>query len=440
MAKRKTKKMTETEIIESAIEDALRPGDYIGYNSGWSFVSDIEEVKGKIDNVVRKEPLQAIELLETFIAACYEKAEEIDDSSGSFGNFVEELFCTWVIARQKADFDAKETVDRLLAWMDDDDYGFAYHLERNVSKVLNPKGLKEFATAIRLRFDAEGQKDHHRRQWGETLKTIYAASRDLKSYILICEETELLPVDCEVMAGMLLSRRKPAEALEWVEKGLKIQKGDRLYRGSSYKLDTMKRDILTKLGRPEEALEDAWQNFLKYPDEFSHKELLKHIPKQQRPEWYPRVLEAIKTAELGSAITLLLKLKEKEILAERLRQIPGISLESLSHYTTEPAAKKLAKGYPDVAAKLYQAMGLRIVNAKKSKYYDAAISNFEQAKRCYEKAGLESVWLETVEEVMNNHSRKYSFMPGFEQVVAGKGPSTKPSFIERAKTRGKKNR
>ena len=54
------------------------------------------------------------------------------------------------------------------------------------------------------------------------------------------------------------------------------------------------------------------------------------------------------------------------------------------------------------------------------------------------KAGLESVWLELVENVRNNHSRKYSFMPGFEQVAEGKGPSTKPSFIELAKNTCKK--
>ena len=104
----------------------------------------------------------------------------------------------------------------------------------------------------------------------------------------------------------------------------------------------------------------------------------------------------------------------------------------------ENTAKKLAKEYPDVAAKLYQAMGLRIVNAKKSKYYDAAISNFEQAKRCYIKAGLESTWIELVEDVRNNHSKKYSFIPEFEQVVEEKGPSTRPSFIELANKRAKK--
>jgi uncharacterized Zn finger protein len=107
-------------------------------------------------------------------------------------------------------------------------------------------------------------------------------------------------------------------------------------------------------------------------------------------------------------------------------------------YTINPAAEKLAGDYPDVAAKLYQAMGFRIINAGKSKYYCAALSNFEQAKQCYEEAGLEPVWMKTIEKVMNNHARKYSFMPGFKQMLAGKGPSTEPFIIERAKTRWRK--
>ena len=132
MAGRKSRKLTETEMIESAIENSLRPGEYIDDDYSWSFVSDLEKVKDIIENIVNREPVRAIDLMEIFMAACYEKAEEIDDSSGSFGEFVEALFCSWVSARQKADFEAKETVDRLLAWMDDDDYGFTYYLERKV--------------------------------------------------------------------------------------------------------------------------------------------------------------------------------------------------------------------------------------------------------------------------------------------------------------------
>ena len=43
-----------------------------------------------------------IPLYEIFLSGCYEKAEEIDDSGGNLGMFFEELFCSWIDARQKA--------------------------------------------------------------------------------------------------------------------------------------------------------------------------------------------------------------------------------------------------------------------------------------------------------------------------------------------------
>jgi len=49
--------MIKTEMIESAIESAIRLGDFIGYNEGWSFISDLEKVKEQIDGVADKQPL-----------------------------------------------------------------------------------------------------------------------------------------------------------------------------------------------------------------------------------------------------------------------------------------------------------------------------------------------------------------------------------------------
>ena len=37
--------MIKTEIIEYAIESAIKPDEFIGYNEGWSFVSNLEKVK-----------------------------------------------------------------------------------------------------------------------------------------------------------------------------------------------------------------------------------------------------------------------------------------------------------------------------------------------------------------------------------------------------------
>jgi uncharacterized Zn finger protein len=82
---------------------------------------------------------------------------------------------------------------------------------------------------------------------------------------------------------------------------------------------------------------------------------------------------------------------------------------------------------------LWRGQGLRIINAKKSEYYDAALFNLESAKRCFERAGLHAEWQKTVSHVRADHHRKKGFMPGFERLVEGTGPSDEPSFMEKAK-------
>jgi hypothetical protein len=94
---------------------------------------------------------------------------------------------------------------------------------------------------------------------------------------------------------------------------------------------------------------------------------------------------------------------------------------------------------PDLAARLWRAQGMRIVNARKSKSYDAALANFESVERCFERcferAGLTTEWEKTVSQVRGAHHRKTGFMSGFERLVAGSGPSDAPSFLQRAKAR-----
>jgi transposase len=111
------------------------------------------------------------------------------------------------------------------------------------------------------------------------------------------------------------------------------------------------------------------------------------------------------------------------------------SLEAVSHYATEPAAEKLEKPHPGLAARLWRAQGMRIVNAKKSKYYDAALSNFERARDCYLRAGMAAEWEQTVRKVCAAHFRKSGFIGGFQALAAGARRSEKPSFLESAKER-----
>ncbi|HLF06152.1 MAG TPA: hypothetical protein VI893_03080 [Thermoplasmata archaeon] len=81
------------------MEAALDPGSFIAYRKSWDFIDGLEEVKEQIERLTKTQPRRAVGCCETFIAACYEKANEIDDSGGSFGMFVEDLFCLWTKAR-----------------------------------------------------------------------------------------------------------------------------------------------------------------------------------------------------------------------------------------------------------------------------------------------------------------------------------------------------
>lgn len=442
-----TRRPRRRDPLEAAIEVALQPGRFIAYGAGWDFVSSLAGVATQLAKLLRADPGRAVGLYETFLAGCYEKAEELDDSSGNFGMFVVRLYGDWIKARQAARADGDETARLLLDRMENDPYGFAHTLEREAVKVMNKDVLAAFERQVRARFEATDalkrasdrapRQDpaYTRRRWGEVLRAIYTRQRDVRAYVALCEETGLSVQDCLALATMLKTRRKRDEALAWVDRGLAVEKTHPHGSMARHDLAKLKRQLLTQLGRSRDALEEAWDEFSEHPSTFSYEELMRFVPKAERAAWRAKAMEAAKRADLGSLIELWLETREIERLAERLRTATDAEIEELSHYSTEPAARRLAKSHPDVAAKVYRAMGMRILNAKKSKYYDAALSNFEDAKRCYERSGLQPEWAALVENVRRAHYRKTGFMADFERLAAGHGPSDAPSFLDRARSR-----
>ena len=173
--------------IEHAIELALAPGTFIQDGACFSFVGGLEEVSAKIRDLIATNPARAIALYEAFLAGCGAKADELDDSSGSFGQFAHDLICSWIEARQASEADPDQTVATLLAWMDDDPYAFCYEIERDVVKAFDKAGLSAFERQVRKRFDEAAmaipvpgkppgdQPEYIRRHWDDGLRTIYFA-------------------------------------------------------------------------------------------------------------------------------------------------------------------------------------------------------------------------------------------------------------------------
>jgi hypothetical protein len=73
--------------IERRIELALCPGEFVSDRACFSFVSGLDGVAAEIRSLTRSDPARATTLCEAFLAGCHQKVEELDDSSGSFGQF-----------------------------------------------------------------------------------------------------------------------------------------------------------------------------------------------------------------------------------------------------------------------------------------------------------------------------------------------------------------
>lgn len=441
----------QIDFLVSEIEEALDLDSFIYYQQSWDYVRKLENVKEKIDDLVMKGAAkQCVPIYEMFLSGCYEKAEEIDDSGGNLGMFFEELFCSWVKARQKAGYAAEETVHQILKWMDNDNYGFCYNIEQKLVKVLNRQGLSLFETSIQSRFDkafstakSEGSKriydyPYTVRQNADILKVIYIAKKDIESYLGLCEKIGTTPNDCEHIANIYKERRLFRDALKWVDKGVELENRDNWPNESSWHLPTLKRELLNELGQKKDAFESAWSEFKAGPSEYTYDEMMKYVSKKDREHWHKKAIEEVKKASLPAIIKLCTKTKEWGVLAESISAAEHEDLEAISHYTTVKAAQELEKDHPVEAAKIYRALGMRIVKAKKSKYYGIALDHFLKAKKLYSENDCQEEWLSLVENVRRDHYRKYSFIGDFEKIVSGRYPEYLESFEERTRKRWEK--
>jgi hypothetical protein len=432
----KRRPRTKADPIEQRIEMALRAGEFIHDRACFSFVNGLEDVVASIRNVITTEPARGVALCETFLAGCHGKADELDDSSGSFGQFAQDLICLWIKACQASGGDADRTASRLLAWMDDDPYAFCYEIEQDAAAAFDKSGLAAFEKQIRARFEAASaeQSGYPYRHWGRVLRAIYHAQRNIAAYAALAEQTGLTPPDCLALARLLVTR-KPHEAQAWVDRGRALDRKGQFRSAAAYDLDKFHRELPIKLGRQEEAHEAAWADFREHPSKYSYDDLMKLAPKPARAEWHEKAMDAAQGADLRSLLDLFIHTKEIERLAGLVRGTTDGALEQVSHYATEAAAKRLQKTHAGLAARLWRAQGMRIVDAKKSKHYAAAISNFEHARDCYQRAGLAAEWEETVRRVRASHYRKTGFRGGFEALAKGAKRAQPPSFLDRAKAR-----
>jgi tetratricopeptide (TPR) repeat protein len=440
----------KVDSMGSEIERALMPGGFVQYDDMFRFVEDLERVRDQLVSMVAVNARQALPLYEIFLSGCYDKIEECDDSGGSLAMFFHSLFCGWIEARQKSKRPARETVEQILKWMERDDYGFCYQIEGDIVRVLDQEGyrllVEHFLAAMETGLcDSEVKPpraifeyDNKIRLPALSLKEIYISKEAVQPYAELCERLGFSPRDCEHLAEMEMARQRWNQALAWVEKGLALEPARNWHNEGSYSLAQMKPKILGKLGRKEGALTQAWADFEADPCEMGYVEFMQFVPKDQKAQWRERALTMAEERDLGSFITLCVKTREWKRLAARVHAVKHSELEALSHYCTEPAARALAKKDARAAAKLHRALGLRILNSARSKYYDAALRHFESARKLYLKAGCGAEWQAVATLVQTEHSRKRGFLSDFLSIETNQHQPSRSAFVRKAEERWRK--
>ena len=196
----------------------------------------------------------------------------------------------------------------------------------------------------------------------------------------------------------------------------------------------MRREILKKLGRGTDAFESAWEDYVDAPSVFSFEDLMKYAPKSDRAQCRAKAVAILDGADLADSIPVLVHTKEWDRLAVVVERADRESLMALSHYVTEPAARKIAKTHPSTAAELQTALALRIVEAGKSRYYGAALDHLKAVRKIRFQDGQHEAWKQLAAEIRARHGRKSSFMPGFDRLDASVS-KPEPPFLDRARRR-----
>ena len=433
--------------LERRIEAAFCPGEFVSAQDSFDLVEALESVRKSIAALLPREAKRAAALCETFLAGCAAKADEVDDLHGNFGTSPRASFATGCEPGGRM-ADAAQTVQTLLRWKAKDEHSFFCGIERQLAETFNRVERAAFTGAIRVKFDEElkkaggtgGPRPHYDapyplREATDMLKTIYEAAKDAAAYVDLCHVMGVSPKDCERIAKILQSRGKLGQALEWVEKGLHLESQQKWPNQDASGLGGVKRELLKGLGRHQEALQQTWEEFRSHPGEYSYVDLMGCVPAADRTTWHEKAMEAAETAALGSCVELYTKARELNRLAARVSRSKDEELRGIYYSRAIDAAKKLAKEHPAEAAALYRGQAIHILDSKKSELYRSAVKYFSEARRCYEAAGQGEKWRGLVKSVLQEHSRKQSFLAKFQPLASGEKPVREPSFLTRAKRR-----
>ncbi|MFN3201550.1 MAG: DUF6880 family protein [Bradymonadia bacterium] len=352
------------------------------------------------------------------------------------------LFEQWLYARQRLGALAEDTLAIIGRWQSGPIADFTLQLTRHLLPAFDEAGLDALQQRMHQQLAiappiVEGTPRPLRigPHWAaaETLLLIHLRRGDALAYAALARRLGITSDDCAHLARLHREGGDLRVALQWVDEGLALAQQTLSASSPTHGvLKTLQRVTLIDLGRWSEAVDIIWGDYDHQPTLDLYVALMSSLPVEERRRWRRRALTRARRDDLGVFIEIGLHAEALDALAAAVVEAGPDVIARLSHHVTEPVAVALSPEHPSAAALIYRALALRILDADRSAWYDAAVDHLRDARRCYLKADQAGVWSALVDYIRRAHGQKHPFMASFRAVLHGDPQADDTPFLDRA--------
>jgi uncharacterized Zn finger protein len=299
---RATAKGLDLSSYRKSIDRATRTGGFIDYYGAGSFAEGVREAIEPIRELLADMPSQAaavVDLTEHALVRVEDAMEQADDSNGEIGRLLTELQELHLAACRVAKPEPGELASRLFEWEMNDHWDVFYHAAETYADLLGSAGV----AAYRRLADAEWKKlpalkpgdregyDGPRFRLTSIMEALARTRGDVDALADIKAKDLSSAYHYLGIAELYREAKRPNEALDWAERGLKAfpETGD-------MRLLEFIADEYHRRKRPDEALALIWRPFeTNHPALADYQRLKKHADRAKVwPHWRERALAVLR--------------------------------------------------------------------------------------------------------------------------------------------------
>lgn len=376
-----------------------RATGYVDWQKQRALVKDLGSLLSMIDTVIApQDPLEAFELLWSFLLLAPSIHERTDDSNGSIGNVFGEAVTRIEHLSPKISLDAKSLAERILEAVTDAGYGEFDGIIPATAAALGAEGLEHLKTITKA-WEAtppSAQELERYRGYGLSSSPEDSAQRNkrLTSSIILADVADAQgDVDAYMarysaeqltygtiapdVARRLLDAGRIDEAYAIIL-GARAAEAGKPFRMFRHDLDKVYEECLERLGMTDDLKAHLWDSFAQTLSDRSLRAYLKLLQDFDDIEAEEKALDLAEAhPHLGAALNFLIGwpalARAARLVLSRAKDLDGNSYDTLT-----AAADRLDAGHPLAATLLRRAMIEDTLNGAKSKRYHHAAGHLAE--------------------------------------------------------------